>query len=457
MDNFLLQWESPFLGFYWNYNFVHMVYKKNIVFNIYGYQEKDIVVDCKGNNYAFYVHKDEIPKCAQIGYEYFVKKRSINQWLSLVRKNTQEIEKIKVSKKYPIKSLSYIEELFHEAVGLHYITQPLYLKKIEEKFNNLCTKYCISDEKKNLLLVHFEMTEVMKEQYDWYKLVLLKKITFKMLKKHLKKWKYITAGDSKQPMDFEYLRKRYKSDSIRLEIIDKQLKEIEQIKDGSLYRKNLEISETIPWDLNEIANILRTLSFTRFQTKQNWMKLWYVLENSLIGKSRKEFNVFDYTSSEIKDKKVVKGIDDRSSYLYRRKNNNSYFYYNGLDNDVRNSILSFIDYNKVKEVNGTTGYPGKVTGYVVCIDWNEDINTKRDLVNHNTILVVPQTTPIYVSFLSNCLGVITDEGGIAGHASIISRELKIPSLIGTHVATKVFKDGDYIELNTVAHYAKKIG
>jgi pyruvate,water dikinase len=33
------------------------------------------------------------------------------------------------------------------------------------------------------------------------------------------------------------------------------------------------------------------------------------------------------------------------------------------------------------------------------------------------------------------------------HASIISRELKIPCIIGTKIATKVLKDGDLVEVD----------
>lgn len=43
--------------------------------------------------------------------------------------------------------------------------------------------------------------------------------------------------------------------------------------------------------------------------------------------------------------------------------------------------------------------------------------------------------------------IITDEGGITCHAAIISRELKIPCIIGTKIATQVLKDGDRVEVD----------
>ena len=66
------------------------------------------------------------------------------------------------------------------------------------------------------------------------------------------------------------------------------------------------------------------------------------------------------------------------------------------------------------------------------------------------------THPAMVSILHDVKGIVTDEGGIASHASIISREFNIPCLVGTKVATKLFKTGDIIELNPYNNYVKKL-
>ena len=43
--------------------------------------------------------------------------------------------------------------------------------------------------------------------------------------------------------------------------------------------------------------------------------------------------------------------------------------------------------------------------------------------------------------------IVTNEGGVACHAAIISRELGVTCIIGTKDATKILKDGDNIELD----------
>jgi pyruvate,water dikinase len=52
--------------------------------------------------------------------------------------------------------------------------------------------------------------------------------------------------------------------------------------------------------------------------------------------------------------------------------------------------------------------------------------------------------------------IITDEGGILSHAAVISRELNIPSVIGTKIATEILKDGDMVEVDANRGLIKKL-
>jgi len=63
------------------------------------------------------------------------------------------------------------------------------------------------------------------------------------------------------------------------------------------------------------------------------------------------------------------------------------------------------------------------------------------------VLVAPMTRPEIVPFLSNAKAIITNEGGLTCHAAIVSRELKIPCIVGTKKATQVLKDGDMVEVD----------
>ena len=56
------------------------------------------------------------------------------------------------------------------------------------------------------------------------------------------------------------------------------------------------------------------------------------------------------------------------------------------------------------------------------------------------------TRPEFAPAMKNAVAVITDEGGITCHAAIVSRELKVPCVIGTKIATKILHDGDEVEV-----------
>ena len=72
------------------------------------------------------------------------------------------------------------------------------------------------------------------------------------------------------------------------------------------------------------------------------------------------------------------------------------------------------------------------------------------------IMVTPMTVPDFIPAMKKASAVVTDEGGVTCHAAIVCRELNIPCIIGTKHATKLFKDGDKIEVDTSIGIVKKL-
>ena len=66
------------------------------------------------------------------------------------------------------------------------------------------------------------------------------------------------------------------------------------------------------------------------------------------------------------------------------------------------------------------------------------------------------TRPEFLPIMKKAGAIVTDEGGVTCHAAIVSRELKIPCIIGTQVATSQLKDGDFIEVNADKGYVRKL-
>lgn len=94
-------------------------------------------------------------------------------------------------------------------------------------------------------------------------------------------------------------------------------------------------------------------------------------------------------------------------------------------------------------LKGQIACRGKVTGVVrIVLDPHDDKGFKQ-----GDILVTSMTRPEFVPLMKQAAAIITNEGGITCHAAIVSRELKIPCIIGTKVATRVLKDGDMVEVD----------
>lgn len=96
----------------------------------------------------------------------------------------------------------------------------------------------------------------------------------------------------------------------------------------------------------------------------------------------------------------------------------------------------------VKEIAGMCASVGKAVGTARICKTIHDIQqfTKGE------VLVASMTRPEFVPAMKKASAIVTDEGGITSHAAIISRELRIPCVIGTKIATKVIKNGDLIEV-----------
>ena len=54
------------------------------------------------------------------------------------------------------------------------------------------------------------------------------------------------------------------------------------------------------------------------------------------------------------------------------------------------------------------------------------------------------TSPDYIVAIKKAKAIVTDYGGMTCHAAIVARELGIPCIVNTKVATKIFKDGDHV-------------
>jgi phosphohistidine swiveling domain-containing protein/ribosomal protein L39E len=108
---------------------------------------------------------------------------------------------------------------------------------------------------------------------------------------------------------------------------------------------------------------------------------------------------------------------------------------------IKKEIESKIELGKL--IKGNVACRGFVKGKVRVLHNTKELSTFKE----GEVLVTSMTTPEYVPIMKMASAIVTDEGGISCHAAIVSRELKIPCVIGTKNATKVLKTGDEIEVD----------
>lgn len=106
-------------------------------------------------------------------------------------------------------------------------------------------------------------------------------------------------------------------------------------------------------------------------------------------------------------------------------------------------IIEEIINKPTNEIRGMIGCPGKVKGEVVVIRKESEFHKMKD----GAVLVAPMTRPEYVPLMKKAAAIVTDEGGITSHAAVVSRELRVPCIIGTQVGSKILKDGDQVFVN----------
>ncbi len=109
-------------------------------------------------------------------------------------------------------------------------------------------------------------------------------------------------------------------------------------------------------------------------------------------------------------------------------------------------------YENLNQLKGVSAYGGKVRGKVRLIRSVVDLKDFEE----GEIIVSPMTEPSYLPIMKKASAFVTNEGGMLCHAAIVARELQKPCVIGTKIATHVFKDGDEVEVDASSGIIKLI-
>ncbi|MFH1790054.1 MAG: PEP-utilizing enzyme [bacterium] len=178
---------------------------------------------------------------------------------------------------------------------------------------------------------------------------------------------------------------------------------------------------------------------------------------SRLNIDRKELAYF--TQSEIMEAlNAVKKLDPKVA----RKRQGGFLIYSKAEEiritSDKEEINTFVNLNVLKDnadsvvLKGMPASLGIAKGKVKIVFGIKDLKK----VNEGDIIVAITTHPDYVPAMHRASAIITDEGGLTSHAAIVSRELKIPCIVGTKSATSILKDGNTIEIDAERGLIKKL-
>src|SRR3989338_168990 len=127
-------------------------------------------------------------------------------------------------------------------------------------------------------------------------------------------------------------------------------------------------------------------------------------------------------------------------FLWLAENGNEFFY----TGEQAQTIINRKEPKRKSQFSGFTAYPGKAISIARIITDYEDYKGKFD---RGDILVAPRTTDSYFPLFDKAGAIVTSEGGLTSHAANISREYKIPTIIGVQGVHLNLKHDSPIEVD----------
>ncbi|MEW6062965.1 MAG: phosphoenolpyruvate synthase [Nanoarchaeota archaeon] len=189
--------------------------------------------------------------------------------------------------------------------------------------------------------------------------------------------------------------------------------------------------------------------------KANYQKFMYV-KDELYGRTiKKNLNEENGRKQKLTDAqivqlaKIVKDIEDH----YGNSQDIEFAVENGKLYIVQSRPITTIkkveEAKKTEEIKGSVllsglgASPGVASGIVKIIDNVNDLWK----IDKDSVLVTKMTSPDYVVAMQKARAIVTDEGGLTSHASIVSREMGIACVVGTGNATTLLKEGTTITVD----------
>lgn len=288
---------------------------------------------------------------------------------------------------------------------------------------------------------------------------------FKAIQEHTKKhcWVYyVYSGPAFEEANFlELIKTNLESGINPIE----KLEQLEKEKQAILMKKKDIFEELNPDEFHtEILDLAAYIIWAKPRRKDLQSKLYYHMIEGFLKEIASRLDLsrnqilncpFDLMEQALKtgeiDKSLLDSIYEHHVVLSEGEDVNIYYEEEAREK-AKEIVYAVEELSDSAELKGTPACKGKARGEVSIV------NSPKDMykMNQGGILISTATTPSIVSAMKKAAAIVTDEGGITCHASIVSRELGIPCVVGTKIVTRTFKDGDIVEVDANNGIVRKI-
>lgn len=444
--------------------------------NVIGNDNRNIFILVKGGSVQTYNTEEDLPIAHKSG-EKILNHRFLNVHLKSAKKvrgQYKELyQKIKSKKLNNLKDKELLnlfrkyQKLYDTTWAYFKISQPEYLESAHDKLKFLMKKNLKDVEKKFIILTTpTDLDLIKKEELAAYSLSLRKEVSRNDLLKHAEKFPWLFWNTYDRQIIIDFLEKKFED----LRSIDKnvRIQFIKQIKEKHK-KHNLKfdkIINSVKKDKKEIKYL--SLVFGKLTVDRLNLKFWWGGAEYLF------LPLFDEIASRAKinteELLMTYKIVDIESLLQEKKRLNEKLKKNRKKLyaiALENRELKFYESEEAKKrftkdikpkkkndlgkngIKGVSANLGKVIGkaYIVRVeDLKQLIKDMADFKDGD-ILITTMTQPTMVSLARKASAIVTNEGGITSHASILAREFGIPCVVGTHTATEKIKTGDTVEVD----------
>lgn len=274
--------------------------------------------------------------------------------------------------------------------------------------------------------------------------------------KYLKKYAWITSPLGVNCTAFTESDFDARAKEFTLPRAKKALKELLDRKREERTNAEQYLREEVNAEITQLCEYILKFMYFRTRTAEVSDRYFYYIRKILLAEICRRFSLIDRDLLALRYDEIEQYVKSPAAFtnIVRKhkggevivcQDGKSKAYYGAYSYGLLKKILSSAKKTTDNFIKGEIACAGEVTARVVVINGIDDIYKMED----GYILVTSMTTPELVVALDKAVGIITDEGGITCHASILAREYGVPCLVGTQSATRLLKDGMTVRLDCI--------